>query len=80
MKEALEEFLDALSPESRARVEREPGKRQEDLARQWKERLASDPDSAEASSGFLVPGMSKAAHEAEYVVSTSLEPLGEHPA
>ncbi|MGW0393467.1 hypothetical protein ACWDYJ_21725 [Streptomyces sp. NPDC003042] len=75
MDETLKDFLEALSPESRARVEREAVGRQRELAAQWQERLEREVESR--GTDFLVPGMSKAAHEAEYVVSTSLEQRGE---
>ncbi|MFF8606020.1 hypothetical protein ACF06X_08790 [Streptomyces sp. NPDC015346] len=77
MEHPRQDFLEALSPESRARVEREPVHRQEQLAAEWRKRLQNDAEPGEEGTDFLVPGMSHAGREAEYVVSTALEQFGE---
>ncbi|MEU0270283.1 hypothetical protein [Streptomyces sp. NPDC006307] len=75
MRDVLRDFLTALTSASRARVQRESAERQQQLAEQWRERLAEGGRSPEwQGDGFLVPDMSEAEREAEYVAAT-LEPL-----
>ncbi|MFJ8649990.1 hypothetical protein ACIRNI_28200 [Streptomyces sp. NPDC093546] len=75
MRDVLRDFLTALTSASRARVQRESAERQQQLAEQWRERLTGGGRSPERQGdGFLVPDMSEAEREAEYVAAT-LEPL-----
>ncbi|MEU7281618.1 hypothetical protein AB0A69_23020 [Streptomyces sp. NPDC045431] len=75
MNDVLRDFLSALTSASRARVQREPEERQQQLAERWRERLSGGGRTPERpGDGFLVPDMSQAEREAEYVAAT-LEPL-----